>query len=111
MDRMKDPFKELVKDVKSTGRTECTNNEWDDLCAIASKPKVLPGTDWVYYAIIILIIIIIILACITFYYNIKPNTKTIDLMNDTKNKSYGFPVEFDETEYDEDGTEVVFVDD
>lgn len=111
MDKVKldNNFNELLKTAKLTGRNGCSDQEWKDLYSVTSAPKVQPGTDWFYYSILIVIILIVILICISLYYNTKPNTKVIDSMNDSSNKSYGFPVEYSDIEYDEDGNEVVFI--
>ena len=112
MDKAKldNSFNELIKQAKLTGRNEYSPDEWAELYKHASKPKIPVGIDWFYYIIIIVVVLIIIFMLLVMYYSIKPDIKTIDAMNDNKNKSYGFPVEFDDTEYDENGEEVIFVD-
>lgn len=100
-------FNNLVKWNKNMGVERITDLEYEKMVRWAARidPNTnleVKKTDYYYYIIISLIIIIIVMAILVFYYNIKPETKSIDDMNDEKNKNYSIDVMESDNEILED---------
>ena len=105
-------FDDLVKWSKMRGAKVCTDEDMDKSVKWAQQKlrKDPIPFDYFYYGIIIFIIVMLIILILVFYYNMKPNTKDIDEMNSEKNKMDTFDIINSDTEYDEDGNEIQYVD-
>ena len=101
-------FLELVKHTKTNG-VLYTDQHWNNLIQNTKANK--STFNWFYYIIWIFIIFILIMILIAFYYNLKPDTKGINDMLNDKNKSDGIDIIETDIEFDENGNEIMWVDD
>jgi len=109
-------FNDLVLEFKDDINYKCTPEDFQKLMEFReekrkeSKEKKTDLLHYGYFVLVIFMVIVVILYLYNIYSNIKPRTDIIDAINDPKNKSDGMDFIETEVEYDEQGNQIVYVD-
>jgi hypothetical protein len=109
-------FNELTKLYKNSPNYKADDEDLKNLIAWSHEYKkeqavVNNFIYYGYYIIVIFIVIFILIFIYSAYANIKPDTKLLDEMKDPKNKSNGVEIIDTDIEYDDEGNQIIYVDD